>query len=65
MNEEHDGKRKAELNWKIHRIHWEKNRFIFDLMYTRKVRCANTQCPLINLAALKPEAEEVASQRHP
>jgi bud site selection protein 31 len=37
VNEEHEGKRKAELNWKIHRIHWEKNRFIFDLMYQRKV----------------------------
>lgn len=37
VNEEHEGKRKAELNWKIHRIHWEKNRFIYDLMYQRKV----------------------------
>lgn len=37
VNEEHDGKRKAECTWKIHRIHWEKNRFIYDLMYVRKV----------------------------
>ncbi len=37
VNEEQGGKRKAELTWKIHRIHWEKNRFIFDLMYKRKV----------------------------
>jgi len=37
VNEEHEGKRKNEGNWKIHRLHWEKNRFIFDLMYTRKV----------------------------
>ena len=37
VNEEHEGKRKCELNWKIHRIHWEKNRFIYDLMYQRKV----------------------------
>jgi hypothetical protein len=37
VNEEHEGKRKAELTWKIHRIHWEKNRFIYDLMYQRKV----------------------------
>ena len=37
VNEEHDGKRKTELSWKIHRIHWEKNRFIYDLMYQRKV----------------------------
>lgn len=36
VNEEHDGKRKAELTWKIHRINWEKNRFIYDLMYVRK-----------------------------
>eukprot|EP00195_Chlamydomonas_chlamydogama_P006169 CAMPEP_0202890706 /NCGR_PEP_ID=MMETSP1392-20130828/1022_1 /ASSEMBLY_ACC=CAM_ASM_000868 /TAXON_ID=225041 /ORGANISM="Chlamydomonas chlamydogama, Strain SAG 11-48b" /LENGTH=226 /DNA_ID=CAMNT_0049574325 /DNA_START=193 /DNA_END=873 /DNA_ORIENTATION=+ len=37
VNEEHDGKRKAETTWKIHRLHWEKNRFIYDLMYQRKV----------------------------
>lgn len=37
VNEDHDGKRKAELSWKIHRLHWEKNRFIWDLMYQRKV----------------------------
>ena len=37
VNEEHEGKRKCELTWKIHRIHWEKNRFIYDLMYKRKV----------------------------
>lgn len=37
VNEEHEGKRKTEMTWKIHRIHWEKNRFIFDLMYQRKV----------------------------
>ncbi|CAG9466840.1 unnamed protein product [Pedinophyceae sp. YPF-701] len=37
VNEDHAGKRRAELSWKIHRIHWEKNRFIFDLMYRRKV----------------------------
>lgn len=37
VNEEHDGKRRAELSWKIHRLHWEKNRFIYDLMYKKKV----------------------------
>lgn len=37
VSEEHEGKRRNELTWKIHRIHWEKNRFIFDLMYKRKV----------------------------
>ena len=37
VNEEHEGRRKNELTWKINRIHWEKNRFIYDLMYQRKV----------------------------
>jgi bud site selection protein 31 len=37
VNEDGAGKRKAELNWKVHRVHWEKNRFVFDLMYVRKV----------------------------
>lgn len=37
VNEEHEGKRKNELTWKINRIHWEKNRFVYDLMYVRKV----------------------------
>jgi bud site selection protein 31 len=32
-----EGKRKCEASWKIHRIHWEKKRFIYDLMYVRKV----------------------------
>lgn len=35
--DEAEGKRKCEASWKIHRIHWEKNRFIYDLMYVRKV----------------------------
>lgn len=37
VNDEHEGKRKAELTWEIHRIHYEKNRFIYELMYQRKV----------------------------
>jgi bud site selection protein 31 len=37
VNESHEGKRKNETTWKIHRLHWEKNRFIYDLMYVRKV----------------------------
>jgi len=37
VNEDHEGKRKNESSWKIHRLHWEKNRFIYDLMYVRKV----------------------------
>ena len=36
VNEEHEGKRKSESTWKIHRLHWEKNRFVYDLMYVRK-----------------------------
>lgn len=45
VNEDHTGKRKNELNWRIHRIHWEKNRFIYNLMYEKRaiskelVRC--------------------------
>jgi G10 protein len=34
--EDHDGKRKNETTWRVHRIHFEKNRFIFDLMYKQK-----------------------------
>ena len=53
VNEEHEGRRKNELAWKIHRIHWEKNRFIFDLMYQRKVMSkelvSNCSCSPSNL----------------
>lgn len=42
VNEDHEGKRKNELTWKINRIHWEKNRFIYDLMYVRKVHHRDT-----------------------
>ena len=35
--EGHEGERRAALSWKVHRVHWEKNRFIFDLVYVRKV----------------------------
>ena len=56
VNEEHEGRRKNELAWKIHRIHWEKNRFIFDLMYQRKVMSkelvssalARRRCPVLS-----------------
>ena len=34
--EDHDGKRKNETTWRVHRIHFEKNRFIYDLMYKQK-----------------------------
>eukprot|EP01052_Picozoa_sp_SAG31_P014219 SAG31_NODE_875_length_11316_cov_8.924044_8_plen_179_part_00 len=36
MDDPHEGKRKCESNWDIHRIHWKKNRFIYDLYYKNK-----------------------------
>lgn len=49
VNEEHEGKRRNEGSWKIHRLHWEKNRFIFDLMYTRKVMSRELVCGIVDL----------------
>ena len=37
VSEDEDGKRKNELNWKVHRVHFDKNRFIWELMYKQKV----------------------------
>merc|ERR1712172_345466 len=37
VTEDAEKKRKHESLWKIQRIHWEKNRFIFDLTYKRKL----------------------------
>ena len=28
--------------WKIHRLHWEKNRFIFDLKYNKQIISNNS-----------------------
>mmetsp|Transcript_3513 Transcript_3513/g.8429 ORF Transcript_3513/g.8429 Transcript_3513/m.8429 type:complete len:191 (-) Transcript_3513:61-633(-) len=36
VNESHEGKRKQESTWPIHRIHWEKSRYIYDLYYKKK-----------------------------
>eukprot|EP00658_Telonema_sp_P-2_P031800 TRINITY_DN23720_c0_g1_i4.p1 TRINITY_DN23720_c0_g1~~TRINITY_DN23720_c0_g1_i4.p1 ORF type:complete len:213 (-),score=46.86 TRINITY_DN23720_c0_g1_i4:246-884(-) len=36
MEEPHEGKRKAECTWKVHKIHWERNRFIFQLYFKEK-----------------------------
>lgn len=36
VNEDHNGKRKNELNWRVHRVHWERNRFVFRMMYEEK-----------------------------
>jgi bud site selection protein 31 len=58
VDEDHEGKRKTELTWKIHRLHWEKNRFIYDLMYVRKaisrelVRFPTYHCWCMRLLAI-------------
>merc|ERR1712194_385257 len=36
VEEPHEGKRKAECTWKIHKIHWERNRFIYNLHFVDK-----------------------------
>lgn len=36
VNETHEGKRKNESTWAITRIHWERNRFIYELYYKKK-----------------------------
>ncbi len=36
MNETSEGKRKNESTWGITRIHWERNRFIYELYYKKK-----------------------------
>ena len=36
VNDPHEGKRKAESTWPIHRIHYERNRFIYDLYYKQQ-----------------------------
>ncbi len=65
VNEEHEGKRKAELTWKIHRIHWEKNRFIYDLMYQRKVMSRDLVRPPGLVARYMPrETNALLVQEH-
>ena len=34
--EDEEGVRKNELAWRVHRVHYEKNRFVWELMYKRK-----------------------------
>ena len=34
--EEHEGKRKNELTWRITRLHWEKSRYVYDLFWRKK-----------------------------
>ena len=32
----HEGRPKCESNWMVHRIHYEKNRFMYDMYYKEK-----------------------------
>ena len=36
VDDPHEGKRKCESAWPIHRIHYEKNRFVYDLYYRQQ-----------------------------
>jgi hypothetical protein len=44
--EDHEGKRRNEMGWRIHRVHFEKNRFIHDLMYKQKAMSRELVRPL-------------------
>eukprot|EP00322_Chrysochromulina_rotalis_P006666 CAMPEP_0115866736 /NCGR_PEP_ID=MMETSP0287-20121206/20407_1 /TAXON_ID=412157 /ORGANISM="Chrysochromulina rotalis, Strain UIO044" /LENGTH=261 /DNA_ID=CAMNT_0003321321 /DNA_START=12 /DNA_END=797 /DNA_ORIENTATION=+ len=36
VDDPHEGKRKCEANWPIHRIHYERNRYIYDMYYRQQ-----------------------------
>lgn len=36
VNDPHEGRRKAEMNWPINKIHYERNRYIYELFYKKK-----------------------------
>ena len=36
VDDPHEGKRKCESAWPIHRIHYERNRFIYDMYYRQE-----------------------------
>jgi len=36
IDDPQEGKRKAEATWMISRLHWEKNRFFYELYYEEK-----------------------------
>jgi len=36
IDDPHEGKRKCESAWPIHRIHYERNRYIYDLYYRQQ-----------------------------
>lgn len=36
INEPHEGLRKAESQWPVHQINWQRSRYVYDLYYTYK-----------------------------
>lgn len=36
VNDPHEGRRKAEMTWPITKIHYERNRYIYELYYKKK-----------------------------
>jgi bud site selection protein 31 len=36
VDDPHEGKRKCEANWPIHRIHYERNRYVYDMYYKQQ-----------------------------
>jgi hypothetical protein len=49
--EDHEKKRRAEITWQIHRLHWEKNRYIFHMFVcssSSRARCESAlmRCPV-------------------
>ena len=36
VDDPHEGKRKCEAAWPIHRIHYERNRYIYDMYYKQQ-----------------------------
>ena len=36
VNESHEGKRKHESKWPIHRINYERSRYVYEMHYTKK-----------------------------
>lgn len=36
VDDPHEGKRKCESAWPVHRIHYERNRYIYDLYYKQQ-----------------------------
>ena len=66
--EDHEGKRKNETAWRIHRVHFEKNRFFHDLMYKQKAMSRElvrhgTRKPLPCCCAARCAARPAARKR--